>query len=558
MKLVIDYRSNCNPIFIKYHLAPCHSVHAELIHCSEVALLSRTVRTLLLFFLAGIVVASAPPKKPRLVLAIVIDQFRYDYLLRFRDEYTSGLAHLLKDGAVFTDAHYLQAATVTAVGHSTFLSGATPSMSGIIGNDWYDRESGKVITSVYDPATKTVGGIPGAVGSSPRRMLVSTVGDELKMRNSDSKVFGVSIKDRSAILPVGHMADGAYWYDPDSAHWVTSTYYRSVLPDWTKKLNDEKTYQRYVGAKWLPFDAKDESAKPFCTMVAGTEDRYCGGLEATPWGNDMIEEFAERAIAAENLGRHAGSDILAISFSANDYVGHAVGPDDPAVRDISIRTDRLLGKLFDYVEQRVGAGNTLVVLTADHGVAPVPEVNQSRKMPGGRLSDGRLAMTITDALTKRFGPGKWLLPGAAAMPYLNLELVHSRRLNLAEVERVAAEAARTQDHIARVYTAYDLQEGAVQRDDIGRAFSLGFFGPRSGDLFILPEPYYLFESTGTSHGTPYGYDAHVPVVFLGAGIKPGAYSQRIAVNDIAPTLAALLEVEQPSGSSGHILREILE
>jgi len=517
----------------------------------------RISRILLSLILAAGSLPSAP-KKPRLVLAIIIDQFRYDYLERFRDDYHSGLARLLKEGALFHDAHYLQAATVTAVGHSTFLSGAPPSVSGIIANEWYDRESGRTITSVIDESTKIVGGIPSAAGSSPRRLLVSTVGDELKMRDPESRVVGVSIKDRSAILPVGHMADGAYWYDSDTNHWVTSTYYRTQLPDWARKLNDQNLNQKYIGAKWLPVDAKDESATPFCTMVAGTDVRYCGGLEATPWGNEMIEQFAERAIEGENLGRHRGTDILAVSFSANDYVGHAVGPDDPAVRDISIRTDRLLGRLFDYVEQHVGAGNTLVVLTADHGVAPVPEVNQARHMPGGRLSDFRLANRITDALTKRFGPGKWLLPGSPTMPYLNLEVVRFHRLDLAEVERVAAEAARAEDHIARVYTWHDLQNGAVQQDAVGQAFSLGFFPARSGNLFILPEPYYLFESTGTSHGTPYDYDSHVPVAFWGAGIKAGAYSRRIAVNDIAPTVASILGVEQPSGSIGHVLAEVLE
>ena len=498
------------------------------------------------------------PAKPRLVLAIVIDQFRYDYLQRFRAEYNSGLAHLLNDGAVFTDARYLHAATVTAVGHSTFLSGAPPSVSGIIANEWYDRELGRTITSVFDPKSKLVGGVAGAIGSSPRRMLVSTLGDEVKMCNPGSKVIGVSIKDRSAVLPAGHMADGAYWYDNDSAHWVTSTYYRSELPEWVKQLNGERINQRYLGAKWLPFDAKDENAAPFCTMVAGTDLRYCGGLEATPWGNEIIEEFAERAISGEQLGRHSGTDVLAVSFSANDYVGHAVGPDDPAVRDISIRTDRLLGKLFAYVDQQVGAGNTLVVLTADHGVAPVPEVNEARHMPGGRLSDMRLANRISEALDKRYGAGKWLLPGSALMPYLNLELIHSHKLDVAEVENVAAAAARTEEHIARVYTWHELQNGNVQRDDIGRAFSLGFFGPRSGNLFVLQEPYYLFDATGTSHGTPYGYDNHVPVIFLGPGIKPGTYRRGIAVNDIAPTLATILQVETPSGSIGHVLTEILE
>ncbi len=522
--------------------------------------MSRTKRILLcvIAFATFPLWSADAPKKPRLVLAIVIDQFRYDYLLRFRHDYNSGLKRLLERGAVFTDAHYLHAATVTAVGHSTFLSGATPSVSGIIANDWYDRESGRSVTSVFDPQSKLVGGVPGAPGSSPRRLLVSTVGDEIKMQGLESRVIGVSIKDRSAILPAGHMADGAYWYDAGSHHWVTSTYYRTELPDWVRKLNDENGYQRYVGAKWLPLDAKDDSATPFCSMVSGAGVRFCGGLEATPWGNEMIEEFAERAITNENLGHHSGVDLLAVSFSSNDYVGHAVGPDDPAVRDISIRTDRLLGKLLDFVDARAGSGNTLVVLTADHGVAPVPEVNQARKMPGGRLSAPRLSKKISDALTARFGPGKWMLASSPHMPYLNLELIQNLKLDPAEVERVAAQAASTEEHIARVYTRHDLLNGQVQRDDIGRAMSLGFYGPRSGDLFILQEPYYLFEATGTSHGTPYYYDNHVPIIFLGSGINARWFTNRVAVNDIAPTLAAILEVEQPSGSIGRVLSEMLQ
>ena len=515
--------------------------------------LSRIVPAL---FVCAAILSAAPP--PKLVLAVVIDQFRYDYLLRFRADYNSGFARLLDKGAVFTDAHYIHAATVTAVGHSTFLSGATPSISGIIANEWFDRESGESVTSVSDPATKLVGGIPGRRGSSPRRMLVSTVPDELKIHSSETKVVSVSIKDRSAILPGGHMADGAYWYDNDANAWVTSSYYRDQLPEWATKLNKEQPSSRYLGMKWLPFDAKDGSGKPFCTMVAGTKDRFCGSIEATPWGNEMIEEFAERAIQGENLGRHGGTDVLAVSFSSNDYVGHAVGPDDPSVRDISIRTDRLLGKLLDAIDRRLGAGNTLVILTADHGVAPVPEVNVARKMPGGRLNAGGLSENIGAALTKRFGPGKWLLSNSGGMLYLNQDAIRDKKLDPAEVERVASEAALQQQHIERVYTRAQLASGQVQQDSISRAFSLGFFGPRSGDLFVLQEPYYLFDAAGTSHGTPYDYDNHVPVIFLGPGIKPGKYSTRIAVNDIAPTLAEILKVEQPSGSIGRILSEILE
>jgi predicted AlkP superfamily pyrophosphatase or phosphodiesterase len=521
--------------------------------------MSRILRQLLcLLTVLGCLIAApaGAPRKPKLVLAIVIDQFRYDYLLRFRDGYHAGLDRLLTQGAVFTDAHYPQAATVTAVGHSTFMTGATPSASGIIANEWFDRESGKSVTSVSDPETLLVGGLGERTSASPRGMLVSTVGDELKMSGSDSRVISISIKDRSAVLPGGHMADGAYWYEPDFNAWVTSTYYRETLPEWVNEINREKQYRRYLGTNWLPLDAKP-GAPPFCTMVAGGDIRYCGALEASPAGNEMIEEFAERAIDGENLGRHAGTDILAVSFSSNDYVGHAVGPDDPAIRDISIRTDILIGKLLDKLEERAGVGNVLVVLTADHGVAPVPEVNQARRMPGGRLSEARLTRRIRDALAKQFGPGDWLMPGPIAMPYLNLKLIDSHTLDRAEVERVAADAARGEPHIARVYTRAQLLKGEVQQDAISRAFSVGFFAPRSGDLFILPEPYYLFEATGTGHGTPYDYDNHVPVIFLGPGIKPGTYAARIAATDIAPTLAAILGIETPTSSVGRVLTEIL-
>ena len=502
--------------------------------------------------------AADAPKPPKLVLALVIDQFRYDYLLRFHDDYNSGLKRLLDQGAVFTDAHYIHATTVTAVGHSTLLSGATPSVSGIIANEWFDRATGKQVTSVSDPATKLVGGASEREGSSPRRLITSTVTDELKMRFPDSHVIGVSIKDRSAILPAGHMADAAYWYDDDSNHWVTSTYFRADLPDWAKRVNDQKYYERSVDARWLPFDAKDDKAAPFCSMKKGTDVRYCGSIEASPWGNEMIEQFAEAALVGERLGQHATPDVLAVSFSSNDYVGHAVGPDDPAVRDISIRTDRLIGKLFDAVQKSVGMQNTLVVLTADHGVAPVPEVNAARKMPGGRLSGPALAKAVNDALEQRFGPGKWLMPGPPQVPYLNLELIREHKLNPQDFERVIADAALRQPHVARAYTRSDLAAGRIQRDNIGNAVDLSFYASRSQDVYIVPEPYYLFEGGGTSHGTPYDYDNHVPVIFMGAAIKPGNYAAPIAVNDIAPTLSQILGIERPSGSFGQVLGQIFK
>ena len=501
--------------------------------------------------------------RPKLVVTIVVDQFRYDYLQRFQKDYNSGFARLLREGAVFQDARYLHAYTVTAVGHSTVMSGATPSISGIIANEWFDRETKKKVTSVSDADTKVIGGVRGTIGSSPKRLLVSTVGDELKMQGGDSRVIGVSIKDRSAILPAGHTADGAYWYDEDSHHWVTSSYYREDLPDWVKAVNAQKGHERAVGAEWLPLAGTvDEShaAKPFCSMVAGTATPFCESIEATPWGNEMIEEFAEAAILGEDLGHHSAPDVLTVSFSSNDYVGHKLGPDDPAVRDISIRTDRLLGRFLDYIDHNVGLDNTLVVMTADHGVSPVPEVNEKRHMPGGRLSAEKMSLLINAALDQKFGPGagKWLVPGASpVLPYLNQALIAARKLDPETVERIAAQAARGLPHIARVYTRHDIEQGRMQKDEIGAAIDHSYFGGRSSDLYILPEAYYLFEQAGTSHGTPYDYDTHVPLIFFGKGITAGSYARKVAINDVAPTLSSILEVATPSGSVGQILPEIV-
>ncbi|HZD93179.1 MAG TPA: alkaline phosphatase family protein [Candidatus Sulfotelmatobacter sp.] len=501
---------------------------------------------------------SQPPRKPKLVLAIVVDQFRYDYLLRFRGDYQGGLARLLAQGAVFADARYIHFPTVTAVGHSTFMSGATPSISGIIANTWLDREENAQVTSVSDKSTTLLGGPPGVQGSSPHRLLVSTIGDELKMSGQHSKVIGISMKDRSAILPVGHMADAAYWFDPDSQHFVSSSYYMKQLPAWVAKINNDRPAYKYLGVEWTPVGAK-AGDRPFCTMKAGAELRFCGSIENTPFGNELVEEFVEKAIEEEKLGSHEGTDVLAVSFSANDYVGHQLGPDAPEVRDISRRTDILLGKLFDFVNGHVGAGNTLVVFTADHGVVPVPKVNNDRKMPGGWLSTSDYAAKIATQLSAKFGKGDWFSFDADGFLYLNYSTVTRNNADRLEVRRFAAEVARGLPHVARVFTYDDLLRGTAPADWPGRAAQLGFYGPRSADLVLLPEPYYIFSTApGTTHQTPYSYDNHVPLIFYGPGIQGGLHYEAVTINDVAPTLAAILGIETPSGASGRILAEILE
>jgi arylsulfatase A-like enzyme len=463
--------------------------------------------------------ASAPappqPAKPKLVVAIVIDQFRYDYLTRFGAEYNGGLALLLRRGAVFTNARYQHFPTVTAVGHAVIMTGAMPSASGIVGNEWFDRQANKQVTSVSDDAT----------GFSPRKLLVSTLGDEMKIAShGQCRVIGISLKDRAAILPAGHMADGAYWFDPASGNFVSSTFYFPKPPEWVREFNR----------------SRPQPIPP-------------AALEASPAGNDLVEAFAERAIEAEHLGAHPAPDLLTLSFSSNDYVGHLYGPDSPEVHDISLRTDRTLGRLFDFLDHRLGLANVLIVLTADHGVSPLPELLAERKMPGGRLPAQTILQTIQTALTARFGDGKWVVGVTTTGPYLNRELIRAKKLDEALVEDAAAEAVARIPHVLRVYTRGQLLKGRVASDLVGRAVLNGFFPARSSDLAIVYEPYWIADAHGATHGSPFDYDTHVPVIFLSPRIKPGRYDAEITPNDIAPTLATLLEIKTPNGSVAQTL-----
>jgi hypothetical protein len=504
------------------------------------------MKKVLVLALAAACLLPAAPKKPKLVVAIVFDQFRYDYLERFRSEYHAGFDRLLKDGAVFTSAHYEHFPTVTAVGHSTFLSGALPSESGIIGNEWYDRTEGRLVTSVSDPATKLVGG-RGGEGSSPQRFLVSTVGDELKMSNGGkSRVIGVSLKDRAAILPAGHMANGAYWLDNTTGNFVSSTYYFADVPAWVKSFNDARPADRYMGKEWLTH-----------SMPKAAPAIYAA-LAASPYGNEMVESFAEKALQNEQLGKHEETDVLTVSFSSNDYIGHEYGSDSPEVHEISVRSDVLLDKLLQTVDRQVGLANVVVVMTADHGGGPVPEVNVARHMPGGRLARGVVADTVLKALKAKYGNFDWIANSEEHSLYLNLAQIAAQKLDRDEVARTAAQALATIPHVSRVYTREQLMSGAVLNDYSGRLVLNGYYAPRGADVEFLLDPYWLNTTTHASHGTTFDYDTHVPVIFMGTGIRAGRYDQSIFVNDIAPTLANILHVETPSGSVGRVLAEMWE
>jgi predicted AlkP superfamily pyrophosphatase or phosphodiesterase len=492
----------------------------------------------------------APPTRPKLLVMIAVDQFRYDYLTRFRKDYTAGLAQLLTQGAVFTNANYEHAPTVTAVGHSTMLTGASPVLSGIVSNEWYEKETGKVTSSVRDEASELLGGE--GVAATPRRLLVSTVADEIKMSGrGESKTIGISLKDRSAILLPGRMADAAYWFNGEQGNWVSSTWYMRALPPWVAAQNAKRSADRYLGKPWTPLGA----TQPLHTMTSKPDAMYYSRMETSPFGNEIVEEMAELAIENEKLGTHANTDVLAVSFSSNDLVGHTYGPDSPEARDMSITTDRLLGKLFAYLDKKVGMRNVLVALTADHGVAPVPEVSARRKMPGGRMKDSDVINAVERRLTEKFGRGKWSVGKGGEQIYLNPQLVD--QYGGPAVRAAAADALRNIPHIYRVYTREQLLQGDTGQDKVSRRVLNGYHPVRGADLVVVLEPYYVFGNTAATHSSPFNYDTHVPVLLMGPGVKPGRYHQAAAVNDIAPTLATILEVEVPAGSMGRVLSEAL-
>ena len=489
---------------------------------------------------------------PKLVVVIAIDQFRYDYLTRFRSEYTGGFDRLLKTGAVFTNAHLQHFPTVTAVGHATILTGATPSLSGIAANDWLDRESGLVVTSIADSKV-TLLGATGA-GASPSRLVVSTVGDELKIaaRSGTPRVIGISQKDRAAILPAGRMADAAYWFSNTNGNMVSSTYYFANLPAWVNEFNAKRAVDGFLGAEW-----KSAAGKVLAKLPSEINSKYYDALERSPYAAQFLLSFAQRAIEAEALGSRPATDLISVSLSTTDLIGHTVGPDSPEIHDLNLQTDRALGQFLQFLDKRFRPGSVLLVLTADHGVSPLPEVQADRKMPGGRFVEPSLRKAVESALVAKYGEGPWISYAAYGVFWLNRATIRAKKLEQAAIEECAAQALADLPHVYRVYTRTHLLTGQYGSDLVSTRIANSFYPSRSGDVITVLEPYWTYDVKTTSHGTPFSYDTHLPLIFAGAGIKRGVYDQTVAINDIAPTLATILGIETPSGSTGRVLTEML-
>lgn len=534
---------------------------------------------LLLLPLAAAVFARFPQEedRPRLILVLSIDQMRADYLTRFDDLFEGGFRTLLDRGAVFTNAMYRHASTETGPGHSVILSGRHPSSSGIVGNAWFDPLLGRSVNVIDDPFVSLIGA-PGR-GASPVNFVGFTLGDALKQSSPDSKVVGVSMKDRSAILMAGRLADGAFWYTSGSGHFITSTWYGAELPQWlenwngrnvaatyagtswTRLIDDEALYERYAG----PDDVQGEGNRRdtvFPHPLAGTPGPgLYGSLSQTPFADEMTADVALEALKGYDLGADGATDILAVGFSGTDYVGHGYGPDSQEEMDQLLRLDRTLADFLGQVDRLVGLDRTLIVLTADHGVMPLVEVLQARGVDARRVNPTSLRTRVVSALGERYDDPQGLIAsfGADSVTFNHREL-RTRGVSPNDVERVAAAALMGMEEVAAVYTRADLVGSEPSDDPYLWLYRNAFFPARSPDLTIRLQPYFFPSGPnagGTGHGTPYDYDRQVPIVFLGTGIPTGAFDAESGPEDIAPTIATILGLGYPIEPDARILSEIV-
>jgi hypothetical protein len=486
-------------------------------------------------------------------LLLVVDQLRADYLERFDASWNGGVRRLLDEGVVFTDAHHRHSRTHTATGHATIATGCHPRRHGIISNYWDDPKKGRRMYSVEDPQ----------YDASPANLLESTLGDWLKLRSRRSRVFAMSAKDRSAVLLGGHRADAAFWYDDDNGAWQSSGYYPQGKADWVEAFNDEGLADEQFGRLWEPLPMTPEQAaaagveavdlgplKPgfphsYGGLVVEPSESFYGGLYGKPWLDEYLTVFAERLIVEEDLGSDGWVDLLAVSYSSLDAAGHSYGPDSPEVADTLLRLDRQLGRLLEFVDERIGLDRVVVALSSDHGVAPMPESGRSG---GGRLSaEGvRCFQQVNGRLGERFGEAKWLLNG----PFLNAATIAEQGVEPRLVEDEAVRLLEACPGVGRVWRRSELlgeAEGAAETT------ANSFHAERSPDLVVQFEPFFQPTRGAATHGSPHRYDTHVPLVLLVPGAEARRDEAPAATVDLAPTLAALAGLGE-QGADGVDLR----
>ena len=505
--------------------------------------------------------ASAYDAHPKLVVVIVIDQFRGDYLERYHDQFVAGgFRGFMERGAYFTDCNYDYANTRTAPGHATLFTGSYTSGHGIVANEWWDPEKKKRVTSVEDDTTKLVGmkDDSGGAGASPHNLLSDTLGDELKLATGGkARVFSISLKDRAAVLPGGFSADGAYWIDPKSGVWITSTFYRTELPEWVRNFNTGHRAEKLWNLEW-----KDETGKVLGSTAPrnGRDGKPTGFYEvigSTPFANQYELDFAKELVLYEKLGTGPATDLLAISLSANDLLGHQVGPDSPEMRGMALALDGQLAEFFDFLGHQVGMANVWMALSADHGIAPLPEVAKTLRLPAAGLDGKAMRERINSLLSQKYGKKAEYVDLDYPMAWLNQEAFTSAGGNEISAEIDAGEALK-QIGFSGYFTKYRLGQGtSIPNTELGRRYAHSYSPEGGWYVMGVPKMFEVGGLHGTDHATPFTYDTHVPLAFYGLAFQPGVYRTHAEPVDLAVTLASLLGINAPAAATGRVLTEAL-
>lgn len=534
-----------------------------------------------LLVLNGFVVFSQT-KKPKLVVGIVVDQMRYDYLSRYWDKFgDEGFKKLVNEGFNCKNTHYNYMPTFTGPGHASIYTGTTPENHGIIANDWYDKQLKKYVYCAEDNSVKTVGSDSKDGLMSPSRMLTTTITDELKLAtNFKGKVIGVSLKDRGAILPAGHKADAAYWFEGDeTGKWISSSYYMNQLPKWVNEVNKKNSANTFLNQSWntlLPITEYSESIADnnpyeglFVTEKAPTfphnlkalrdsNDNY-SLIKETPFGNNITTEMAIAAIKGEQLGTDEITDFLAVSYSSTDYVGHQFGPASIEVEDTYLRLDQSLAELLTYLESNFGKENVLIFLTSDHGAVDVPQFLIDNHIPAGYFDQSAAINEL-----KVFLKNKWMVDNLIEnvsnfQVFLNHESILKNKFDVVEIQNDVANFMLKFKGVGKTFTAQALKQ-AVFTDGISANIQRGFNQVRSGDVMFVLESGWIKSGykTGTTHGSPYEYDTHVPLLWYGYNIPKGETADQVVIPDIAATLASLLNIIASSSCTGKPINNLLK
>ena len=519
-------------------------------------------------------------QSPKLVVGIVVDQMRYDYLTRFWNQYgEGGFKRLVNEGFNCKNNHFNYAPTSTGPGHTSVYTGTTPATHGIIGNDWFDKESGEDVYCAGDDSYASVGTTSDAGKMSPHRMLTTTITDELRLHTQKrGKVIGVALKDRGAILPAGHAANAAYWFEGgQDGNWITSTYYMDELPQWVVDFNSSDIVESYK-KPWntlKPIETYVESgldANNYEGLQEGeTSNTFPHDLPAiwdqngqfdlirrSPYGNSITADFALAALEGEDLGADTITDFLAISFSSTDYVGHFFGVNSKEIEDTYIRLDQDLARIFSTLDEKVGEGEYTVFLTADHAAIDVPSYLMDSKIPAGYLDMNGMKTKFAEFLQYKYGTTDVVRDLSNYQLFLDHKILTNLDIDLDDAQEEIARELLTYEGIGQVYTASQMWKNEYT-EGVPYILQNGYNQKRSGDVLLVPSVGYIsYGKTGSTHGSPQIYDTHVPLLLYGKGIKQGSTVTRTEIPDIAPTIAALLGIAFPSGTTGRPIGEVLE